>query len=200
MVLFVATFLEAHVFVVASGAICTWPYHRGHFRAITNYTRFPHFREYRVTITLLTKELGFLVDLHCCRSASHNSTLTGLSLWTFSGKITSKDVRPDVSSRPHIHHAVRRRTASPPDGWLRRTAIRPTIARSDRRLEGGRPLRPSVGAGDRWSDDHPPEANCRMEWRTTYRPLDVIPSAGRLWGHRTRLDVWQTRTRDNPAS
>jgi hypothetical protein len=52
MVSFVATSFEAHVFVVASGAIYTWPYHKGDSGGIANYTRFSHLSEYRVTITL----------------------------------------------------------------------------------------------------------------------------------------------------
>jgi hypothetical protein len=58
MVLFVATFPKAHVLVVTSGAICTWPYHRGDSGGIANYTRFSHLCEYRVTITLPTRGPG----------------------------------------------------------------------------------------------------------------------------------------------
>jgi hypothetical protein len=98
---------------------------------------------------------------------SHNYHIlmqqSGLSHRTSFGKITSEGRCPDASGRPRVQTNVR--VGQPPtdgmsgrpvgrpggrhlvDGrrtaW--RTAIRPPVTRSDRRLDGGRPLRPPVG-------------------------------------------------------
>jgi hypothetical protein len=86
----------------------------------------------------------------------------GLSHRTSFRKITSEGRRPDESRRPSVRTNVRvgrppadgtsGRPVGRPSGqhlvdghrtaW--RTAIRPPVARSDRRLDGGRPLRPPV--------------------------------------------------------
>jgi hypothetical protein len=87
----------------------------------------------------------------------------GLSHRTSFGKITAEGRRPDASRLPSVRTNVRvgrppadgtsGRSVGRPSGrhlvdghrtaW--RTAIRPPIARSDRRLDGGRPRHPPVG-------------------------------------------------------
>jgi hypothetical protein len=66
----------------------------------------------------------------------------GLSLWTSSGKITSKDVRPDTSGRPCIRtqHLPCRPLAD--NLSTRRSALADSMA--DGHPTSGRPLRPSV--------------------------------------------------------
>jgi hypothetical protein len=69
-------------------------------------------------------------------------------------------------------------SATPPSGRLWRTAIRLPVARLDRRLEGGRPLRPPVGVADglvepsAWAVRQGPSAQLKL-WSPITIDLEV---------------------------
>jgi hypothetical protein len=93
-----------------------------------------------------------------------------------------------TSKAPRERPADGMPSATPPGSrpWRTawRTAIRPVVTRSDRWLEGGRPLRPPIGVVVSW----PTDGLAAVEWRTACCPPDVHGIVGYV------------RTRDNPAS